>query len=336
MSAVKPWLNTWLELVWYENRPLARLSLSPLSYLFCYLAQRRKLKLSLEQQPFPVPVIVVGNITVGGTGKTPLVIWLIEHLRAAGYRPAVVSRGFGGKQTAAVHLVQAQDTALEVGDEPLLIVQRTAVALVIGRQRNAAIEYLLALTDCNLVISDDGLQHYAMARDLEIAVLDGARRLGNGYCLPAGPLREPPERLKTCDFVVTNGSARAGEYAMQVEGSRLYALARLEQQDLSSLAGQTVHAVTGIGNPARFFKSLEQAGLKLIKHIFPDHHLFQVADLNFDDDLPLLMTEKDAVKCRAFPARLIQKAWYLPIAAHLEPAFAEQLMQRLKELTKHG
>ena len=335
MSAAKPWFSRWIESVWYENRPLARILLSPLSYLFCYLAKRRRVKLSLEQQDFPVSVIVVGNITVGGTGKTPLVIWLIEQLRAAGYRPGVVSRGFGGKQTAT-YLVQAQDSASEVGDEPLLIVQRTAVPLVIGRQRNAAIAYLLAQTDCNLVISDDGLQHYRMQRDLEIAVLDGTRRFGNGYCLPAGPLRELPERLQECDFVVTNGTAQMGEYAMHMQGSKLLALTGSEQQGLSVFNGQTVHAVTGIGNPARFFNTLKQAGLSLIEHSFPDHHAFAASDLSFADDLPILMTEKDAVKCRSFPAEIIQKAWYLPIEAHLETAFAAQLLQRLKELTAHG
>lgn len=335
MSATKRWLNTWLESVWYGNRPLARRCLSPLSYLFCYLAKRRRAKHCLEQQRFPVPIIVVGNITVGGTGKTPLVIWLIECLRQAGYRPGVVSRGFGGQQ-ADVHLVQAQDQARAVGDEPLLIVQRTAAPLVIGRQRNAAIAHLLAQTDCNLVISDDGLQHYRMARAIEIAVVDGERRFGNGYCLPAGPLREQPERLKDCDFVVTNGKAVAGEYAMHLHGSNLQALTSSAQQALSAFHGQTVHAVTGIGHPARFFNTLKQTGLSLIEHPFPDHHAFVANDLNFPDDLPILMTEKDAVKCRDFPAEIIGTAWYLPIEAHLDTAFAEQLLQRLKELTRHG
>jgi tetraacyldisaccharide 4'-kinase len=335
MKAAQRWLSAWLMSVWYEDRPFARTLLSPLSYLFCYFAQRRRAKLSGTQPRFPVPVVVVGNISVGGTGKTPLVIWLIEYLRAAGYRPGVVSRGFGGKQTA-VHLVQAQDPAFEVGDEPALIVQRTAAPLVIGRQRNAAIAHLLAVTDCNLVIADDGLQHYRMARDLEIAVLDGERRFGNGYCLPAGPLREKPERLQTCDFVVTNGNAQHGEYAMQIQGSSLFAVLAPRQQDLVIFQGKTVHAVTGIGNPTRFFKHLRQAGLLLIEHVFPDHHAFTASELSFQDDLPILMTEKDAVKCRNFPAAILAKAWYLPIDAHLEAAFAEQLLQRLKELTADG
>ncbi|MFZ1343812.1 tetraacyldisaccharide 4'-kinase [Thiothrix eikelboomii] len=335
MSVAKQWLSAWLESVWYDHRPLARLSLSPLSYVFCYLAQQRKAKLSLEQQQFPVPVLVVGNITVGGTGKTPLVIWLIEHLRAAGYRPGVVSRGFGGKQTA-VHLVQAQDQAFEVGDEPVVIVQRTAVPLVIGRDRPAAIAHLLAKTDCNLVISDDGLQHYRMARDLEIVVLDGARRFGNGYCLPAGPLREKPVRLQACDFVVTNGQAQQGEYTLQILGKNLQSLVGAEQRALSLFQGQSVHAVTGIGNPARFFSHLTSAGLSLLEHVFPDHHAFTAKNLSFQDNLPILMTEKDAVKCRNFPADIIKNAWYLPIEAQLDTAFAEHLLQRLKELTVHG
>lgn len=335
MRAAKQHLSAWFESVWYENRPLARSLLSPLSYLFCYLAKQRRAKLSLEQQSFPVPIMVVGNITVGGTGKTPLVIGLIEQLRAAGFQPGVVSRGFGGKQ-AAVKLVQVQDAAAEVGDEPLLIVQRTAVPLVVGKDRNAAISHLLAQTVCNVVISDDGLQHYRMHRDLEIAVLDGARRFGNGYCLPAGPLREQPERLQTCDFVVTNGIAEQGEYAMQIRGENLQALAGIEQRALNLFQGQSVHAVTGIGHPARFFSHLKSAGLHLIEHVFPDHHAFTAEDLKFKDDLPILMTEKDAVKCRNFPANMLKNSWYLPITADLEAKFAEALLQRLKEVTNNG
>lgn len=335
MRAAKQHLIAWFESVWYENRPLARTVLSPLSYLFCALAKQRRAKLSLDQQPFPVPIVVVGNITVGGTGKTPLVIWLIEQLRVAGFQPGVVSRGFGGQQTD-VKLVQAQDAAAEVGDEPLLIVQRTAVPLVVSKNRNAAISHLLAQTACNIVISDDGLQHYRMHRDLEIAVVDGARRFGNGYCLPAGPLREKPERLQDCDFVVTNGAARQGEYAMQIRGHHLQALAGTELCPLSLFQGQRVHAVTGIGNPSRFFSSLKSAGLSLIEHVFPDHHVFTANDLSFQDNLPILITEKDAVKCRSFPAEVIDKAWYLPIEADLDIAFVKLLLQRLKEVTNNG
>lgn len=335
MRAAKQHLTAWFESVWYENHPLARTVLSPLSYLFCYLAKQRRAKLSLKQQPFPVPIIVVGNITVGGTGKTPLVIWLIEQLRVAGFQPGVVSRGFGGKQ-AAVKLVQAQDLAAEVGDEPLLIVQRSAVPLVVGKDRNAAISHLLAQTACNIVISDDGLQHYRMHRDLEIAVLDGARRFGNGYCLPAGPLREQPKRLQECDFVVTNGAAQQGEYAMQIRGETLQALTGTEQCALNLFHGQSVHAVTGIGNPARFFSHLKAAGLNLIEHVFPDHHAFTAEDLKFQDDLPILMTEKDAVKCRNFPANTLENSWYLPITVDLEARFAEALLQRLTEVTNNG
>lgn len=335
MRAAKQHVSAWFESVWYESRPMARTILSPLSYLFCYLAKQRRAKLSLEQQPFSVPIIVVGNITVGGTGKTPLVIWLVEQLRAAGYRPGVVSRGFGGKQVG-VKFVHVKKTASEVGDEPLLIAQRTAVPVVIGRDRNAAIVHLLTRTNCNLVISDDGLQHYRMKRDLEIAVIDGARRFGNGYCLPAGPLREKPERLQDCDFVVTNGIAEQGEYAMHIRGENLQSLVGEEQCALSLFQGQSVNAVTGIGNPARFFSHLKSAGLNLIEHVFPDHHAFTAEDLKFRDDLPILMTEKDAVKCRNFPAETIKNAWYLPIAAELEVVFAERLVQRLKELTHRG
>jgi tetraacyldisaccharide 4'-kinase len=303
----------WLLNVWYGNDRLGKYLLLPLTGLFCVIAALRRWQHKRQQVKHPVPVIVVGNIAVGGTGKTPLVIWLVEHLRAAGFQPGVVSRGYKSKVD-------------EFGDEPLLIMQRTHVPLVVGKDRNQAITALLQQHACDIIIADDGLQHYRMGRDVEICVVDGQRRFGNGYCLPAGPLREPVSRLASCDFVVINGET------MQMRGDTLVNLATAEMQSLAAWAGKTVHVVTGIGNPQRFIHTLEQAGLQVIPHLYPDHHAFNGTELGFDDSHPILMTEKDAVKCRQFA---VQHAWYLPIEAVLSDAFAQTLLTRLQGLP-HG
>jgi tetraacyldisaccharide 4'-kinase len=303
----------WLLNVWYGNDRLGKYLLLPLTGLFCVIAALRRWQHKRQQVKHPVPIIVVGNIAVGGTGKTPLVIWLVEHLRAAGFQPGVVSRGYKSKVD-------------EVGDEPLLIMQRTQVPLVVGKNRNQAITALLQQHACDIIIADDGLQHYRMGRDVEICVVDGQRRFGNGYCLPAGPLREPVSRLASCDFVVINGET------MQMQGDTLVNLATAEIQLLAAWAGKTVHVVTGIGNPQRFIDTLEQAGLQVIPHLYPDHHAFTGTELGFDAAHPILMTEKDAVKCRQFA---VQHAWYLPIEAVLSDAFAQTLLTRLQGLP-HG
>lgn len=337
-------LTHWLESVWYGSRPIARGLLYPLGLLFCCLAGRRRERLRGEQARFPVPVVVVGNIAVGGTGKTPLVIWLVGQLRAAGFKPGVVSRGVGSRQPASLpasagRWVLPTDPAAEVGDEPLLMVQRTGVPLVVGKDRPAAIRTLLQhCPDCNLILSDDGLQHYRMARDVEIVVLDGERRFGNGLCLPAGPLREPPERVQSCDFVVVNNPSldtplQAGrEFGMSMQGDTLLPLAAASPRPLSALAGQAVHVVTAIGNPGRFLARLQAAGIQYKLHAYPDHYHFTAQDIHFGDGLPVLMTEKDAVKCQGFAAALLADVWYLPVEAHLDKMLLEVLLQKLKEL----
>lgn len=312
-------LERWLLNVWYGDGRLGQYLLLPLSGIFCVLAAVRRWRHQRRQSRHTVPVIVVGNISVGGTGKTPLVIWLVERLREAGFTPGVVSRGFGAK--GGQRLVAQSDRAAEVGDEPLLIVRRTGVPLAIGRDRNQAIAALLQQSACDIVLADDGLQHYRMGRDLEICVVDGERRFGNGFCLPAGPLREPVSRLERCDFVVTNGET------MQVGGDTLVNLATAAQQALAEFAGRTVHVVTGIGNPQRFIRTLEQAGLQVLPHIYPDHHAFSGAELQFDDAFPILMTEKDAVKCRQF---VTPNVWYLPVTAVLDAQLAATLLTRLQ------
>lgn len=306
-------LERWLLNVWYGNDRLGKYMLLPLTGLFCVLAAVRRWQHKRQQVKHPVPVIVVGNISVGGTGKTPLVIWLVERLREAGFSPGVVSRGY-----------QRQEN--DIGDEPTLIKQRTQVPIAIGSDRNQAIITLLQQHACDIVIADDGLQHYRMGRDVEICVVDGQRRFGNGFCLPAGPLRESISRLTSCDFVIVNGDT------MQMRGDILVNLATEEAQPLIAWASKTVHVVTGIGNPQRFLQSLEQAGLLVVPHLYPDHHAFTGTELCFDDTHPIIMTEKDAVKCRQFAG---QNAWYLPIEAVLDETLAHALLTRLQGF-KHG
>lgn len=331
-EVLKRFLTNWLEQIWYASRPVERTLLWPLSQVFCYLAKQRRIKQTAEQKTTNMPLIVVGNIAVGGTGKTPLTIYLAQLLQKQGYRPGIVSRGYGAHpDKTMIRPVTYRNKPVDVGDEALLMATRTHLPVVVGIQRTRAVEYMVTEYDVDIILSDDGLQHYRMGRDVEIAVVDGERRNGNGLCLPAGPLREKAERLKECDFVVVNGEAQSGEYAMQVTGERLVAVADHEcSQVLSDLAGQQVHVVTAIGNPQRFLSALESAGLVCSKHLYPDHYLFQVEDFEFDDGLPVLMTEKDAVKCQQFAAEKIKNCWYLPVDAQLSDDFEREFLERIK------
>jgi tetraacyldisaccharide 4'-kinase len=304
-----------------------------LEWLFCSVAAaRRSVYTEGKKTSYraPVPVIVVGNISVGGTGKTPFTLWLLELLVDQGYRPGVISRGYGGKAPHYPVEVTASSCCVEVGDEPLMLVQRSGCPLVVDPDRGRAAAHLLALHDCDLIISDDGLQHYALARDLEIAVVDGQRGLGNGRCLPVGPLREAPERLDQVDYVVINGASAEFDYP----GGHIMTLCPGQVMTLdgnvADLPPQGVHAVAGIGNPQRYFDTLATMGYTVIPHPFSDHHDYRSEELDFDDDRPLLMTEKDAVKCRAFGS---DNRYYLPITAQLPPLLAEQLIERINLLT---
>ncbi|MCE5232992.1 MAG: tetraacyldisaccharide 4'-kinase [Mizugakiibacter sp.] len=285
----------------------------------------------LAAQRLPLPVLVVGNLSVGGTGKTPLTIALVEALRARGFSPGVVSRGYGGTRGGNRLLDDASDPR-EDGDEPCLIRARTGAPVAVGRDRPAAARLLLA-PGVDVVIADDGLQHYRLARDLEICVIDGDRRFGNGRLLPAGPLREPPARLDAVDFRVCNGGVAApGEVQMTLEARQAEALVGAERpRPLAAFAGQRVHAVAGIGNPERFFAELRAQGIAVIAHAFPDHHRFVPADLAFGDSLPVLMTEKDAVKCRPFAA---PRWWSLPVSAKLAPDFLDAVAERLRAASR--
>ncbi len=285
----------------------------------------------LRSVRLPVPVIVVGNLTVGGTGKTPLTIALAEALRARGYRPGVVSRGYGGRRHEPWLLDDSPDP-VEVGDEPCLI-HATGVPVAIGRERPVAAQLLLD-AGCDVVIADDGLQHYALARDVEICVIDGVRRFGNQRLLPAGPLREPLARLERVDFRVCNGAQpAAGEFPMQLRDGDAVALHDGERRLLADFSGQRVHAVAAIGNPSRFFASLRATGIEPIEHAFADHHAFVAGDLEFADQLPVLMTDKDAVKCRRFAQ---PDWWRVPVRAELPAAFYDALVERLDRLRREA
>ena len=298
--------------IWY-NQSWTRYILMPLAWLFQAVVLLRRHAYVQGWKTinrYPLPVIVVGNITVGGSGKTPLVIWLVDFLRKAGYKPAIITRGYRGKASSWPQQVRPDSDPVVVGDEAVLLARRCACPLAVGPDRSASVEALLQHTDCNIIISDDGLQHYALERDVEIAVVDAMRRFGNGCLLPAGPLREPVKRLDEVDFVVSNGIAARGEYAMSLRMQKACNLVTGESCELQTFVDEPVHAVAGIGNPKRFFSALLQQGLTFHEHAFADHHHFEATDLAFGDTAPVLMTEKDAVKCKRFAQR---HYWYVPV-----------------------
>lgn len=321
-----------IEACWATENPVALLLL-PLSWLFRLISWLRRAAYRLDllsSRRLPVPVIVVGNITVGGTGKTPLVIWLAAHLQGLGHRPGIITRGYGGQSENWPLRVTAESSPDALGDEPVLISRRTGCPVYAGPVRSAAAQMLLHENDCDIILSDDGMQHYALERDMEIAVIDGERRFGNGFCLPAGPLRETTKRLERVDLIVTNGTAGPGEFSMTLIPGKL---TNLENPDLTlspgAFSGTRIHAVAGIGHPERFFSTLRKQGLDVETHAFPDHYLFQQRDIRFGDEYPVLMTEKDAVKCHSF-AR--PNDWYLPVTADLGRDFVERLGQLLRDL----
>jgi tetraacyldisaccharide 4'-kinase len=308
--------------------------LLPLSWLFRLLSGLRRAAYRLgwlKQTRLPVPVIVVGNITAGGSGKTPLVIWLARVLREAGWRPGVISRGYGGRGAEPMPATASADPA-RVGDEPVLIARAAGVPVWVGRRRVEAGRALLARhPEVDVLLADDGLQHYALARDLEIAVVDARRRFGNGRLLPAGPLREPIARLGQADAVVVNGGVgepAAGavpQFAMTLRPARLHSLNDpARTAEVATFRGRTVRAVAGIGDPERFFATLRVLGMEVVPHAFPDHHAFVAADLPAGT---VVMTAKDAVKCEAFQ---LPDAWVLEVDAVLAGGLQEMVLTRLQ------
>ncbi|HET8819545.1 MAG TPA: tetraacyldisaccharide 4'-kinase [Xanthomonadaceae bacterium] len=284
-----------------------------------------------------VPVVVVGNISAGGTGKTPFAIALVRRLRMAGRSPGVASRGYGRTDPATPRWVEGGDDASQVGDEPLLIARQTGVKVRVDRDRVAAARALVD-AGCDVIVCDDGLQHYRLARDVEVEVIDGRRRYGNARLLPAGPLREPPARGRACDFRVVNlagGETAAaahpaepgfGEWPMRLRAGDARPLLGGRPRPLSAFAGQRVHAVAGIGHPQRFFTMLREAGIAVVPHAFPDHHAYVEEDFLFGSDLPVLMTEKDAVKCQALAG---ERFYAVPVEAELPEALWIALLDRL-------
>ena len=323
--------------IWYGGvRPPWLLRV--LGWLWRYVAALRSVLYQqriLRASRVTVPVIVIGNLTAGGTGKTPLTVYVARFLQELGHHPGIASRGHGRSSTG-LQWVRADSTAADVGDEPLLLQQRTGLPVCVAARRIEAARALVA-AGCDVVLFDDGLQHLALARDLEICVVDGARGFGNGLFVPAGPLREPRSRLRSVDLVVINAAADAplaadvptglqmrlvGDLAWPVDGSQA-------PRPLTEFAGTELHAVAAIGNPGRFFAQLRRAGLTPVEHAFGDHHQYSAADLQFAQGQVLLMTEKDAVKCRSFAA---PGHWYVPVEATFEAADTQRLQQRLRAL----
>ncbi|MFT6897650.1 MAG: tetraacyldisaccharide 4'-kinase [Paraglaciecola sp.] len=321
--------NFWYQKTWYRW-PLM-LALSPVTLLFAGIAWARRRAFSMgwkTSHKISVPVIIVGNITVGGNGKTPLVIHLAQLLKQQGFRPGVLSRGYGGKSANYPLTVLPDSSPAIVGDEPVLMKQHVGCPMVVDPNRPRGARYLLENHDCNLIICDDGLQHYALKRDIEIVVMDGKRRCGNGFLLPMGPLRESQQRLASVDFVVVNGSrGKNGEHLMALApGALVNVKDPSRSQPLSQLSNPVV-AIAGIGNPQRFFNLLLSCSVKLKQCLsFADHHRFTAEDLPRET---LLMTEKDAVKCRSFAH---DDWWYLPVSAKLTANFEQQLLSKLRNL----
>jgi tetraacyldisaccharide 4'-kinase len=320
----------------WQHRTALSYALYPLSLVFRVISALRRGAYAsgiLRSYRMPVPVVIVGNITVGGTGKTPLVLWLAAFLQRHGMHPGIVSRGYGGGADRPLEVTAHIDTSI-AGDEPVLLAARSGCPVWIGRDRVAAARALLAAhPECDVIVADDGLQHYRLARDVEIAVVDGARGLGNGYTLPAGPLREPRARLASVDAVVINSSAansaeRPNSYVMRLEGGRLRNLADPQRFALpADFTGKRVVAIAGIGHPPRFFAHLEALGMTFEARPFADHHAFQASDLAFPGADAIVMTEKDAVKCAAFASTL---HWVLPVDAAPDPQLGTLVLRKLQ------
>jgi tetraacyldisaccharide 4'-kinase len=326
----------WLQRQW-AGLTFWHILLVPISWLFGFVVHLRCYLYSiglLKSDHLDVPVIVVGNINVGGTGKTPLVIWLAAQMKQAGYTPGIISRGYGGNAGKPMQVFPDSDPFF-AGDEAVLIAMRTSCPVYVSANRvDAGKSLLKAHPECNVVISDDGLQHYRLQRDVEIAVIDSAKGFGNGFLLPAGPLREPRARLKSVDAVVCNGHvvdakvAEINPVEMRLEPAQFYNLAdNHKRAAVQDFFGQKILAIAGIGNPQRFFSQLRNTGLEFESRAYVDHYAFQVQDFEHDTADVILMTEKDAVKCRAF-AR--SNFWVLPVSAVIKDGLMPVVLNKIK------
>ncbi|MGL4735429.1 MAG: tetraacyldisaccharide 4'-kinase [Enterovibrio sp.] len=345
-------MAAFFERLWFARPPWRWLFLPlfyPLSVLFSLIVRVRRRCFLQQRAPnssgaatagtaacfrAPVPVIVVGNLSVGGNGKTPMVLWLADKLRAQGFFPGIVSRGYGGKAPYYPFLLDKTTTPAIAGDEPVLIFQRTGLPVAVAPERAKAVQLVLE-QGANIVLCDDGLQHYQLDRDLELVLIDGRRRFGNGHCLPLGPLREPLSRLASVDLVICNGEEpKGGELAMQLVPDAFINVSTGARREGNAFANCC--AMAGIGDPKRFFATLEKLGITT-KHnyAFSDHHDFDFATLLSlaHVDEALLMTEKDAVKCRKFAQeQKIDNWWYLPVNASFSAADSEKIMQKINLL----
>lgn len=321
---------------WYGKSPWIY-TLLPLSWLFGFISVLRKfILIRFFQQTLPVPVVIVGNISVGGTGKTPLIIELVKYLQAQGQKPGVVSRGYGGRAAQYPYLLHENSRADESGDEPLLIYLSTKCAVCVSPDRVTAAKKLVE-TGCTIILSDDGMQHYGLGRTLEIAVVDGQRLFGNQHLLPAGPLREPVSRLHNVDFIVVNNpgndqylSAYKNVHTMNLMPIAWRHVKTWQEHAFNDINfSRPIHAIAGIGNPERFFKTLESLSLTCVEHPFPDHHKFSEQDFSDLGAGTVVMTEKDAVKCQS----IAKQDWYsLIVNAHLDNAFFTAFQQKLSSL----
>ena len=316
---------------WYAPGPLGTL-LAPIGWLVALFTVLRRgaYRIGMRRSwQVGCPVVVVGNLSVGGTGKTPLVIAVARLLAGRGLRVGVVCRGYRGTASRWPRKVRPDSDPSRVGDEAVLLARRTGVPVAAGPNRIAAGRILVRRAKCDVILSDDGLQHLRLARDVEIVVVDGERRHGNGRCMPAGPLREPLGRLASVDLVVVNGAGRQGELEMRLDAGPAVNLADPNlTRPLESFRGAAVHAVCAIGHPERFFRTLDAHGVTIVRHPFPDHHPFGEEEIRFPDGAPVLMTEKDAVKCERFADA---RHWYVPVEAVLSSELEAGLLSILRQ-----
>lgn len=344
MKGLSGFASSLVERLWYgPGRPLR--VLAPLAWMYRSIAEhRRRAAWQAQALALPVPVVVVGNITAGGTGKSPLTAWLVAELATAGWQPVILSRGYGGKAGQYPLEVDGGTAPSEAGDEPVMLAASTGCPVIVDPDRRRAADHALARKLGNVLVCDDGLQHYRLPRDLEIAVFDQRRGLGNGALIPVGPLREPVTRLDSVDFVIVNGAQPGagpmGEFAgfehpaihgMALEPTALVNLRSREIRPVSDLRGRTVRAVAGIGNPERFFETLRGLDAEVVEAAFPDHHRFRETDLGADGAELIVMTAKDAVKCRSFAP---DNAWSLVVEARLSDGFREAFLAQVRQCSE--